>query len=172
MGSGAGFPGLVIAALRPDVEVTLVESDARKASFLAEAARRMDLSKPPKILSNRVEAVAPLKPDIITARALAPLGLLLKWADLHRVDTTICLFHKGKGWQAELTEAMKDWDIPYQSFQSVTDRDAVILRTGNYSRAGVPLAGARARGAPTAASLNDPGDRQPKRRRRQDNDRD
>ena len=135
LGSGAGFPGLVVAALRPDLEVTLIESDARKAAFLGEAARRMTLEKPPKIVIGRIEAVAPTPADVITARALAPLGQLLTWADRHRTDTAICLFHKGKGWQAEVTEAMKDWDIPLQTFNSVTDLDAVILRIGPYRAA-------------------------------------
>src|SRR5258707_13935536 len=132
LGSGAGFPGLVVAALRPDLEVTLIESDARKAAFLGEAARRMMLEKLPKIVIGRIEAVAPTPADMITARALAPLDQLLTWADRHRTDTAICLFHKGKGWQAEVTGAMKDWDIPFQIFNSVTDLDAVILRIGPY----------------------------------------
>jgi 16S rRNA (guanine527-N7)-methyltransferase len=153
LGSGGGFPGLVVAALRPDLEVTLIESDARKAAFLGEAARRMGLPKQPKIVVGRVEAVAPAPADVVTARAVAPLGQLLAWADRHRTDTAICLFHKGKGWQAELTEAMKDWDIAHQAFNSVTDLDAVILRIGPY----------RAR----AADLRD---RQPKGRGRQDHD--
>jgi 16S rRNA (guanine527-N7)-methyltransferase len=151
LGSGAGFPGLVVAALRPDLEVTLIESDARKAAFLGEAARRMMLEKPPKIVVGRIEAVAPTRADVITARALAPLGQLLAWADRHRTDTAICLFHKGKGWQAEVSEAMKDWDIPHQAFNSVTDLDAVILRIGPYR----------------ATALRD---RQPEGRRRQDHD--
>ena len=132
LGSGAGFPGLVVAAMRPDLEVTLIESDARKAAFLGEAARRMTLEKPPKIVVGRIEAVPPARADVVTARALAPLGQLLKWAQPHRTDTAICLFHKGKDWKAELAEAMKDWDIPGQPFTSVTDLDAVILRIGSY----------------------------------------
>jgi 16S rRNA (guanine527-N7)-methyltransferase len=137
LGSGAGFPGLVLAALRPDLEVTLIEADARKAAFLAEASRHMGLGRPPRVLVGRIETVPAAPADILTARALAPLAQLLVWADRHRTDTAICLFHKGKGWQDELTEAMKDWDIPYESFISVTDRDAVILRLGPYSAAGV-----------------------------------
>jgi 16S rRNA (guanine527-N7)-methyltransferase len=151
LGSGAGFPGLVVAALRPDLEVTLIESDARKAAFLGEAARRMMLEKRPKIVVGRIEAVAAAPADVITARALASLGQLLAWVDRHRTDTAICLFHKGKGWQAEVTEAMKDWDIPVQTFNSVTDLDAVILRIGPYR----------------ATALRD---RQPEGRRRQDHD--
>ena len=133
LGSGAGFPGLVVAALRPDLDVTLIEADARKAAFLGEAGRHMDLEKQPKIIVGRIESVAPAKADVVTARALAPLTKLLKWAHPHRTDTAICLFHKGKDWQAELREAMKDWDIPGKPFNSVTDLDAVILRIGQYT---------------------------------------
>ena len=133
LGSGGGFPGLVLAALRPELDVTLIESDARKGAFLGEAARRMDLKKPPKVVISRIESAAAVKADVITARALAPLGQLLTWAAPHRSDTAICLFHKGKGWQAELTEAMKDWDIAAQPFSSVTDRDAVLLRINQFS---------------------------------------
>ena len=152
LGSGGGFPGLVLAGMRPDLDLTLIDVDARKAAFLGEAGRRMALPKPPRIVIGRIEDVPPAKADVVTARALAPLGQLLAWADRHRTDTAICLFHKGKGWQAELTEAMKDWDIPCQPLSSKTDRDAVILRIGSYTA----TAGVR--------------DRQPKRRRRQDHD--
>ncbi|TAJ35751.1 MAG: 16S rRNA (guanine(527)-N(7))-methyltransferase RsmG [Reyranella sp.] len=132
LGSGAGFPGLVVAAMRPDLDVTLIEADARKAAFLGEAGRRMGLEKQPKIVVGRIETVPPAKADVVTARALAPLGQLLKWAEPHRTDTAICLFHKGKDWKAELAEAMKGWDIPGKPFTSVTDLDAVILRIGPY----------------------------------------
>ena len=151
LGSGAGFPGLVVAALRPDLGVALIEADARKAAFLGEAARRMGLPRQPQIVVGRIENVAAVPADVVTARAVAPLRQLLAWADRHRTDTAICLFHKGKGWQAEVTEAMKDWDIPLQTFNSVTDLDAVILRIGPYR----------------ATALRD---RQPEGRRRQDHD--
>lgn len=136
LGSGAGFPGLVIAALAPHLAVTLIEADARKAAFLGEASRRMGLEKSPAIRIGRIEAVAPVKSDVVTARALAPLSQLLAWAARHQGDTTICLFHKGKGWQGELTEAMKTWDIPALPSNSITDRDAVILRIGHFTPRG------------------------------------
>ena len=151
LGSGGGFPGLVLAALRPDLEMTLIEADARKAAFLGEAGRRMALSKPPRVVIGRIEEAPPAKADVVTARALAPLSQLLVWADRHRSDTAICLFHKGKGWQSELTEATKDWDIACQPLASITDSDAVILRIGSYTATGVR-------------------DRQPEGRRRQDHD--
>jgi 16S rRNA (guanine527-N7)-methyltransferase len=151
LGSGGGFPGLVLAALRPELDMTLIEVDARKAAFLGEAGRRMVLKKPPRVVIGRIEEAPAVKADVVTARALAPLGQLLSWADRHRADTAICLFHKGKGWQSELTEATKDWDITCQPLTSKTDRDAVILRIGSY----------------TATSVRD---RQPEGRRRQDHD--
>jgi 16S rRNA (guanine527-N7)-methyltransferase len=137
LGSGGGFPGLVLTALRPDLDVTLIEADARKCAFLGEAGRRMGLKNQPKVVVSRIETALPVKADIITARALAPLSQLLVWAAPHRLDTAICLFHKGKGWQAELTEAMKNWDIQSQSFSSVTDRDAVLLRIAQFSAKGL-----------------------------------
>jgi 16S rRNA (guanine527-N7)-methyltransferase len=136
LGSGGGFPGLVIAALAPHLRVTLVEADARKAAFLGEASRLMGLERAPTIRIGRIETVEAAKSDVITARALAPLVQLLAWAARHRGDTTICLFHKGKGWQAELTEAMKSWDIPLNPSNSITHIDAVILRIGPFSPRG------------------------------------
>jgi len=132
LGSGAGFPGLVLATLRSELDVTLIESDVRKSAYLSEAARKMGLPKQPKILINRIEAAPPAQADVVTARALAPLGQLLTWADRHRANPAICLFHKGKDWRAELTGAMKDWEIECTPQPSVTDRDAVILRIGSY----------------------------------------
>lgn len=132
LGSGGGFPGLVLAALRPDLEVTLVDSDARKGAYLAEAGRRMDLPKAPKITIGRIEIVESAKADIVTARALAPLSQLLSWADRYRNDPAICLFHKGKGWRDELTAAHNHWDIEVTPLPSVTDRDAVLLRIASY----------------------------------------
>ena len=132
LGSGAGFPGLVLATLRSELDVTLIESDARKSAYLSEAARKMGLPKQPKILITRIDAAPPAQADVVTARALAPLGQLLTWADRHRANPAICLFHKGKDWRAELTGAMKDWEIECTPQPSVTDRDAVILRIGSY----------------------------------------
>jgi 16S rRNA (guanine527-N7)-methyltransferase len=120
----------------------------------------MELALPPKIVVGRIEEVEPVAAQVVTARALAPLGKLLELAERHRADTAICLFHKGKGWKDELTEALKDWDIPGQPFASVTDLDAVILRVGAYKRK------AAARRQAAAAIRGG----KPKGRRRQDDD--
>jgi 16S rRNA (guanine527-N7)-methyltransferase len=153
LGTGAGFPGLVLAALRPHLDVVLIESDARKAAFLGEAGRRMSLAKQPKIVIGRIEAVPPAQADVVTARALAPLGTLLGWAQRHRSDPAICLFHKGRDWETELTDARRGWDIELQHYPSATDRDAVLLRIRDY----------RPRDEPGAADIRD---RQSKGRRR------
>src|SRR4029079_7648493 len=71
LGSGGGFPGLVLAALRPDMQMTLVEADARKGAFLGEACRRMSLKTLPKVVISRIEAAPAVKAEIVTARALA-----------------------------------------------------------------------------------------------------
>lgn len=133
LGSGGGFPGLVLAAMRPELDVTLIESDARKGAFLAEAGRRMSLKKQPKVVISRLEAAPPAKADVVTARALAPLDQMLAWAAPHRADTAICLFHKGKGWQAEVATAKRNWDFEAQPFSSVTDRESVLLRISQFS---------------------------------------
>ena len=61
LGSGGGFPGLVIAAMRPDLDITMIESDARKAAFLGEAGRKMGLAKQPKLVIKRIEMAPPAK---------------------------------------------------------------------------------------------------------------
>lgn len=137
LGSGGGFPGLVLAAMRPDLEIILIESDARKGAFLGEAGRRMALKTPPKVVVSRIEAAPPAAADVVTARALAPLGQLLAWAAPHRADAGICLFPKGKGWQVEVSEAKEDWDFEAQPFASVTDRDSVLLRINQFDAKGL-----------------------------------
>src|SRR5262249_31139628 len=102
-----------------------------------EAGRRMSLKNQPKVVVSRIESAPPAGADIVTARALAPLTELLAWAAPHRTDTAICLFHKGKGWQAEVNEAMKDWAIEAQPFASVTDRESVLLRISQFSAKGL-----------------------------------
>lgn len=132
LGTGAGFPGLVLAAFRPDISITLIESDARKGAYLGEAARRMGLAPIPKIAVARIETAPPANADIVTARALAPLGDLLGWAARHCAPEGTCLFHKGAKWRTELDEALKEWEISWETTRSITDRDAVLLRIRSY----------------------------------------
>ncbi len=126
LGSGAGFPGLVIAAVRPDLTVRLVEADQRKSAFLGEVAR----SAAPNaiVITARIESVPAQSADIVTARALAPLPKLLGWAHKFVTDPAICLFHKGEALDNELTDARRDWMMDVDRVPSVTAPGAAILR--------------------------------------------
>ncbi|MBX9634560.1 MAG: 16S rRNA (guanine(527)-N(7))-methyltransferase RsmG [Magnetospirillum sp.] len=124
MGCGAGFPGLVLAVMGvPDVH--LIESDARKCAFLREVARITGTSV--TIHNSRIEAVAPLEADVITARALAPLEKLLGWAERHLLPQGHCVFLKGKTGEDELTIASKEWNITSERIPSQTDPSGTIL---------------------------------------------
>ncbi|MEX0808804.1 MAG: 16S rRNA (guanine(527)-N(7))-methyltransferase RsmG [Dongiaceae bacterium] len=137
LGSGAGFPGLVLAILRPDLVVTLIESDGRKATFLAEAARAT-LGPAAKdrvtVLRARAESLDPIPADLVTARALAPLARLLALAEPWLSAETLCLFPKGADAAAELTEAHKGWTMTLAEHPSLTDPRATILEIRHASR--------------------------------------
>jgi 16S rRNA (guanine527-N7)-methyltransferase len=145
LGSGAGFPGLVLAILRPDLRVVLVESDGRKAAFLAEAAR-VTLGTAAKdrvtVLRERAERLDPAQvgareggpADVVTARALAPLARLLELAEPCLSAGTRCLFLKGAEAAAELTEARKGWTMAATEHPSLTDPRATILELRHVSR--------------------------------------
>lgn len=130
-GSGAGFPGLVIAATLVDVpgaRVHLVESNDRKCAFLRETSRALGL--PVTVHPERIEAVVERLPavDIVTARALAPLTELLEFASPLIGKGAIALFPKGQDLANELTEAAKYWKIQALELPSLTDPKARILR--------------------------------------------
>lgn len=137
IGSGAGFPGLVIAAIAaekaPELTVTLVESDRRKAIFLQTAARAMGVSA--QVITKRIENLEPQNADVLSARALASLTQLLEYADKHRKSSGVCLFLKGARAELELTEAATCWHMSHTTSPSVTDTDAVILSIGEFKRA-------------------------------------
>ncbi len=132
LGSGAGFPGLVVAALLAELgpgeawRVTLVESDTRKAAFLAEAARQMGISpgKLVEILPRRIELAATQisvgQTRIVSARALAPLVELLHLARPLFREGTLGLFLKGKEVDAELSEARKRFEFGVDLVPSLT----------------------------------------------------
>jgi 16S rRNA (guanine527-N7)-methyltransferase len=108
LGSGAGFPGLVLA-IATSIPFTLIESDKRKAAFLTDAARA--LAAPAKILAQRIEDAKPEPALLITARALAPLDKLLALAAPHLVPNGVCLFPKGENAATEITAAESHWHM-------------------------------------------------------------
>ena len=132
LGSGAGFPGLVLAILGVP-EVHLVESDQRKATFLREVARATEA--PVTVHAKRIEQVTPFPADVVSARALAPLTDLLALASPFLAPSTVCLFPKGQQAGDELTEAAKTWKFQVDRIQSITEPGATILRVSEVSRA-------------------------------------
>jgi 16S rRNA (guanine527-N7)-methyltransferase len=131
LGSGAGFPGLVLAILGvPEVE--LVEADSRKAAFLREAARITAATV--TIRPCRIAAVPPHEVDVVTARALAPLDRLLDLAGPFIGPETMCLFPKGERAAQELTLARKDWTMTVSTHQSVADPRGVVLSLHKVAR--------------------------------------
>ena len=134
LGSGAGFPGLVLAILgAPGVE--LVEADSRKAAFLREAARVTEANV--TIRPCRIAALPPHPVDVVTARALAPLDRLLDLARPFLGPGTACLLPKGERAEEELTLARKDWTMIASRHHSIADPRGVVLRLHRL----VPLVG-------------------------------
>lgn len=137
LGSGAGFPGLVIAAIaaerRPGLLVTLVDSDGRKCVFLREAARIMGLTI--VVLNQRLELPPPQRFDIVTARALAPLPKLFALVTHWLAPSGRALLLKGADAERELTEAERHWHSVVERIPSVVDASGVILSVTELRRA-------------------------------------
>lgn len=137
LGSGGGLPGIVIAVLARELpghrEVTLVESDARKAAFLQVALH--ETGSPGTVARCRIEDLAPLSADVISARALAPLPRLLDLASRHLADGGTALLLKGRNADSEIEEALERWTFACEKMTSETDPAAVILRIGELGRA-------------------------------------
>jgi 16S rRNA (guanine527-N7)-methyltransferase len=127
IGSGAGFPGLVIAAARPEIAVHLIETDQKKCVFLQTVSR--EISTPVKVHTARAEKVVLPPPDVVTARALADLSDLLRlterwWAASKDV---VLVFPKGANARAEIEAAQKIYTFDVEIHVSITDADASIL---------------------------------------------
>ena len=131
LGSGAGFPGLVLAIMGvPGVE--LVEADARKCAFLREAAR---VATAPVVIHNaRIDSLPPRVVDVVTARGVAPLARLLPWAERLIGRETVCLFPKGGQAGQEVVAARQSWNMDVESHDSCTDPRGVILCLRRVSR--------------------------------------
>lgn len=132
LGSGAGFPGLVVAILgarKPDFRVHLVESSRKKCAFLAEVAR--ETGAPVEIHAMRIEDLAEsahrLQPDVVSARALAPLPRLLELASPFFGPDTRGLFLKGREAEAEIDAARAEWEFTVRLHPSRTAPDSHVV---------------------------------------------
>jgi 16S rRNA (guanine527-N7)-methyltransferase len=132
IGSGAGFPGLVIAVLAkrrfPNLQVTLIESDKRKCVFLNEVVRELDLNV--KTVSKRIEDCPPQDADVISARALTQLENLLLYFILHGRFDCKGLFLKGKSTKSEI-ESVKNIDMfRIKLSASEVDKTGYLIEVG------------------------------------------
>ncbi len=128
LGSGAGFPGLVLAILG-GFTVHLVESDQRKAAFLREVARQTDTGI--SLHVGRAEALSPCRADVVTARALASVGELIDMALRWLRPGGECLFLKGRRAADEIESASKRWRMRVGRITSQSDPDGIILQLGD-----------------------------------------
>lgn len=137
LGSGGGFPGIVIAILaqeaRPDLKISLVESDKRKATFLRQAAQELNLRI--AVHSQRIETLPSMNADVLSARALAPLVDLLGFAHSHLHASGIALFPKGVRHLDEIAEARKAWDFTFDIHPSLSEAGAATLVIRKIDRA-------------------------------------
>ena len=125
LGSGAGFPGLVLAIMGPGARVVLYEAIAKKCRFLEEVAHRTGAAV--EIRNGRIEDAKSEPFDVVTARACAPLDQLLSYAAPFQAKNTQCLFLKGQSVGAELTDAYKSWSMTVKQHPSRSDPSGVIL---------------------------------------------
>ena len=133
LGSGAGFPGLVLALLTPGLAVHLIEADRRKAIFLREACRVTGTEA--MVHDQRLEDLAPFPLDVVTARAFAPLPRLLDLSQSFHGPDTLFLLLKGQDVAEELTKAAKCWNMTVERHRSLSDPRGVILSLREVARA-------------------------------------
>ena len=131
IGTGAGFPGVVLA-LAAGIPVRLVESDQRKAAFLL--AVKTATGAPVTVVNSRIESLPPAPLDVLFARAFAPLPRLLDCCEPVIDAETTLILHKGRRAQDELDEAAQAFSFEAESFPSIIDSDSVILRLRNLRR--------------------------------------
>ena len=126
LGTGAGFPGLVIAALRPEWEIALVESRARRVEWLEHMVRELDLGNC-RVEGRRLELVEPFKASVISARAFAPLEKLLSLSAPFSTKATTYLLPKGRSAAQELQAMPRKIRGMFHVEQSLTDEEAGII---------------------------------------------
>ena len=129
IGSGGGFPGIVMAAMSVGfgykTDFTFVESDQRKAAFLRAAVRELDLTV--TILAERIEEISPQNTEVITARALKSVTELLPMLERHIAPDGVAILPKGRTFADEILVARQHWQFNMSEHISITDIDACIL---------------------------------------------
>ena len=130
VGSGAGFPGLVVALLlrdrKIDCDLVLVEKNPKKGFFLKEVIRKLNLTV--EVVNDNIDTLEPLNADILTARAFSELNNLIEIAFRHRKKEGICLFLKGENYRIELDKTLNYWFFDYDIVGSLSSSSGKIIR--------------------------------------------
>ena len=134
LGSGGGFPAIVLAIQRPDLAMTMVESDQRKAAFLRNVIRTLSLDNA-QVLCGRIEQIDPLQAGNVSARALAPLPSLMSYVHRHLDHAGKAWLMKGRNWESEVADARKHWAFQVEAHPSTTEPGAAILEITDLSHA-------------------------------------
>ena len=135
IGSGAGFPGMVLAIVSDGVgKFHFVESDARKCAFLRNVSR--ETNTPTTVHTQRVEEIEGLQADVVSARALASVEQLFSYSEKLLNPDAICLYLKGQNCDSELEEASRFWTFEAEKFGSETDDNGTVLRIKDIARVG------------------------------------
>lgn len=135
IGSGAGFPGLVIAIiaseLKPSLQFSLIESDIRKCSFLRSVIREINLNV--DVYTDRIENMNNIHFDVVSARALASIKELLIYSSNILAKNGTCLFLKGKSYANELNDATRSFSFDVDVIKSISSAEGRIIKiTGNF----------------------------------------
>ena len=137
LGSGAGFPGLIIAILAKDrkirLKVKLIEKSTKKASFLREIVNYLNLNV--EVLNiNALTYAKKLEADLIVARAFKPLKIILRFLDKNTKNWKKVFLFLGKTGQDELLQASKNWHIKYKQRMSVTSSDSIVIEVNKLKK--------------------------------------
>ena len=137
LGSGAGFPGLILAITAKDrkipIKIQLIEKSPKKAKFLKEIIKQLNLNV--KVLNqNFLEQQNKFMSDVFVARAFKPLKTILELMHNKAENWKKILIFLGKTGQDELLQASKSWDIKYKQRVSVTSSDSTIIEINNLKK--------------------------------------
>lgn len=136
IGSGGGFPGVVVSILAqdvsPELQMVMVEADLRKAVFLGEVVRKLKLNA--IVHSKRIESLPPVAAQTVSARALAALPDLLPMVSRHMAPEGVALFHKGQRHQDELAQSKAGWSFHSDVVASRTDPGGAIVKISELRR--------------------------------------
>ena len=136
MGSGAGFPGMVLAIIAnektPYLKVTLIESVSKKTMYLKEVSEKTQTKV--EIVNGRIEELKNKKFDVLVSRAMSSLDKLLSYALPLCKKETVCIFPKGKKYADELSEAHKKWEFKCKIEPSELSEEGKILIISNLKK--------------------------------------